>query len=723
MKKQLLTIFSIATFSFGALAQTDKSNMMPCGTYHAMEEGFKANPELKKQYDASQAKFEIEYQAALKKQSNSVNKVAATVYTVPVVFHIMGPQSITDQTFVNFIAAINKDYAKLGTDTNLIDPLFKSLYVDAQIQFALAQKDPTGKCTNGIIRHNNDNIYWDQSNPAYNYSGTGTNRWPTNQYLNVYVVSCISSTTYSCPVTTGAYLGGYTYLPGSTPYTANGNSGDAIVYLKSLLQPTDSRTLSHEMGHWLNLAHTFGSTNNPGTTCGDDGVTDTPPTKGNFSTCPASGGSNTCDASTNQNTENIMDYSSCPKMFTQGQVTRMRAAIVSATGGRSNLWTPANYLATGLNPSYTCVPVADFIANKVNNCLAGNTFTFTSTSQLGTTGSVAWTFQGGSPATSTSTSQVVTYSTVGTYSVGLVATNSTSTSTMNKTSYINVINGAGGLSAPSMSDFESATLPSSITVINGNVGSVTWAQNTATGANGTSKSIYINNASATSTGGHIDMFETPIYDFSTTSGITLSYYYAYAKRLATQADTFKIQYSLDCGGTWTNVLGVFTTAQMAAASGGTTTTAFVPTAAQWISKTIVSGLLTAINNKPSVKFRFYFRSDATAGRSNNMYLDQINILGNIATGISEFEKTIGLSIYPNPTSSSSTLDFNISKNENAKISLVDIMGRVLEESNRVADNDGRIVHTLNQNGHLASGVYFVNIDVNSQRVSKKIIIE
>jgi hypothetical protein len=82
-----------------------------------------------------------------------------------------------------------------------------------------------------------------------------------------------------------------------------------------------------------------------------------------------------------------------------------------------------------------------------------------------------------------------------------------------------------------------------------------------------------------------------------------------------------------------------------------------------------------------------------------------------------------LAIYPNPTSSSSTIDFTINSNEKATITLVDLMGRVLETSALTSDNDGHVNHTVNANGKLASGVYIVNIDVNNQRVSKKLIIQ
>ncbi|MCD6020286.1 MAG: domain containing protein [Bacteroidetes bacterium] len=724
-------MLGITTFFFGSFAQSG-SKLIPCTTFDAMEEGFKKDPLLRQKHEASQLQFEAEYQQELNKQ-NSTSKVAAPVYTVPVVFHIMGPQNVSDQTIINFMAGVNRDFARQGTDTGAIHPTFKNLYVNAEIQFALAQKDPLGNCTNGIIRHNSNSIYWDQNSPNYAYSGTGTNRWPVNKYLNVYIVDCISGTGSPCPPT-GSYIGGYTYLPGTTWYTSNGNMGDAIVYLRGLLgqsDPNDSRTLSHEIGHWLNLSHTFGSTNSPlfdpsdmptsQVSCSTDNVSDTPPTGGYFSYCPTT---YSLDCTSLPNIENIMDYASCPRMFTQGQVTRMRTALQSSTGGRNNLWTPSNLAATGISPGYTCTPLADFAANKLANC-TGNAITFTSTSETGTSGGITWTFQGGTPATSTATSQVVTYATPGTYSVSLTATNSIGSNTMNKTSYVAIANGTVGVPVPTMYDFEGATLPSSITVLNGNASTVTWAQKTNNGANSTVKSIFINNATASNIGGHLDVFETPIYNFSNTSNLNLSYYYAYAKKVATQVDTFKIQYSLDCGGSWTNVIGFSTTSQMATASGGTLSAAFNPTPSQWILKTITPALLGALNNKPSVKFRFYFRVDPSKTTANNIYIDQINITGtiNTVTGITELEKDMELVIYPNPTASSSTVDFNIEAGKHAKISVMDLTGRILEEQVKTSGNDGHITHTINPNGGLASGVYIVSIDVNNQRVSKKVIIE
>ncbi len=724
MKKQLLTIFGMAAIVASSYAQEQKKGTypIPCNTYAAMDEVFDKDPNAKVRYNLIQSQLESEYRQEILNQATQ--KVGAVpVYTIPVVFHILhqnGSENISDAAVTAAIAQVNNDYRKLGTDIGSINSNFSSLYVDAEIQLVLAKKDPLGNCTNGIIRHLDANTNWSQTNTAaYAYSGNGTNRWPTNKYLNIYIVKCIESATSPCPPT-GGIIVGYTYLPGTWGTNA---SQDAIVYRYDFLNGLDARSLSHEMGHWFNLTHTFGNTNNPGTVCGDDGVTDTPVTKGYFSTCPGGNAGPFTGCTAAENMENFMDYSSCPRMFSQGQVTKMRSALTSNTSGRNNLWSASNLIATGLNGSYTCAPVANFSANKLAVC-AGNSFTYTSSSQLGpSAGGLSWTFQGGSPATSTATSQVVSYATAGTYSVSLTATNTSGTNTLNKTSYVNVVNGVGGLPAPSIFTFDGATLPSSISVVNGNTGSVTWVQNSTNGANATTKSIFINNASVTSTPGHLDYFQTSVFDFTNTNTISMSYYYAYAKRLATQADTFKIQYSLDCGGTWLNVLGVPNTSAMATASGGTTTTAFVPTSAQWVYKSLTSGLFATLNNKPSVMFRFVFRSDENVGRSNNIYLDQINITGNIVTGITEIEKSIGLSIYPNPTQSSSTVDFYVANNKIAKISVVDMMGRVFEEITKTPDSEGHINQTINQNGTLSSGIYIINIDIENKRISKKLVIQ
>ena len=109
--------------------------------------------------------------------------------------------------------------------------------------------------------------------------------------------------------------------------------------------PTNSRTLTHEIGHFFNLQHVWGNTNAPGVACGDDGVSDTPITKG-WDHCPSSN-YDVCNNGVDENFQNYMEYSYCDVMFTQGQNTRMHAALNSTVQNRNNLWTTNNLIATG----------------------------------------------------------------------------------------------------------------------------------------------------------------------------------------------------------------------------------------------------------------------------------------------------------------------------------------------------------------------------------------
>ncbi len=93
-----------------------------------------------------------------------------------------------------------------------------------------------------------------------------------------------------------------------------------------------------------------------------------------------------------------------------------------------------NYITVNAN---TNPPVADFVASETE-ISTGTTITFTDLTENIVT-SWSWTFEGGTPATSTEQNPTVTYDEPGDYTVTLVATNAYGSNTETKVDYITVL--------------------------------------------------------------------------------------------------------------------------------------------------------------------------------------------------------------------------------------------------------------------------------------------
>ncbi len=270
-------------------------------------------------------------------------------YTIPVVFHVnddVNPYKVTAAQIQSAIDILNEDYNGANPEFNNLRPEFQSIAANVQIQFCLATKDPQGNPTSGITYHYNN---YNGEEP----DGTGStvkhlSGWPGNKYLNIWVVDEVFNDG-------DLYGSGWAYRPSSW---ADNNDVDGIMYNHRYLGYTGSsdvtgpsdwqahmaRVLTHEVGHYLNLHHTF---ENYCSAPGDE-VADTPPVYYHGSNnCQQLG--TLCSGVTVVNDENYMDYTPCSSMFTEGQKTRMHAALNSSVAGRNNLWSSGNLIATGCN--------------------------------------------------------------------------------------------------------------------------------------------------------------------------------------------------------------------------------------------------------------------------------------------------------------------------------------------------------------------------------------
>lgn len=333
MKKNLLTSLLLGSiFCFVGNTTVFAQGAYKCGTTQMHKKMLAEHPEL--------AQVEADYNALIAKQieENKNNKMSNHVYIIPIVFHILhlnGTENISDAQILDQVNILNRDFRKLNSDTSAIVAPFQALASDSRIEFRLAQIDPDGNCTNGI-----DRIYSHKTD--YANDGSKLNPWPRDKYLNVWVIRTMES----------VGTAGYAYYPSATATWGVPIDGIIIIhnYIGSIGTGTvgQSRALTHEVGHWLNLPHTWGSTNDPEVGCGDEGVNDTPPTAGH----------NTCS--------NRFDYECDSKAltgtYTFGSVTTASgttdpSAVPEATDSAITFTAP---VAVGLSANSASASMFDF---------------------------------------------------------------------------------------------------------------------------------------------------------------------------------------------------------------------------------------------------------------------------------------------------------------------------------------------------------------------------
>jgi PKD repeat protein len=418
-----------------------------------------------------------------------------------------------------------------------------------------------------------------------------------------------------------------------------------------------------------------------------------------------------------ENTQNYMDYSYCSKMYTIGQKDRMRAALESPIAGRDNLWSASNLAATGVSSPAVCMPYPDFSSNKTRVC-AGDVVKFTKNVLYATPDSVRWTFYGGTPFTSTSLAAVnVTYPTAGLYKVVLTAYNAAGTDSVTKTDFIRVDETWADVpySGSFTEDFQNTSdFYWKWQVNNPDNNSNTWYVCNTAGYM-SSKSVVM-----TAFGDYrydVDELISPSFDLSFTSGNMMTFRCAAASHAGAGIDVndaLKVYISGNCGQTW-SLRSTFSDSTLI--NNGYSAGYFTPsTSSQWALRTVS---IPATFSTGNVRFKFEYTSGS---ESNNIYIDDINLSG--VVGINEAANGISsLSIYPNPTTQSSTIAYHLDAKANTKIEVVDVLGKTVFSQLNSAQAEGDYsVMVSKQNLNLRNGMYFVKFSIDNQSVTKKLII-
>lgn len=297
------------------------------------------SPEFVQQEAAAEARIQ-----AILESGNMTNRMGGVI-TIPVVVHVLhlgeavgSGTNISDAQIQSSIDNLNDFYRGLTAPSP----------VDFEIQFALAQRDPSCIATTGINRIDASGVP-NYSSDGVSFFGPGADenvlkdlsRWPETEYFNVWIVTEIDGNNG------GGGFQGYANFYNGNPY-----EGSVMMYSVFGYDPTnanpswplnfarDNSTVSHEAGHYFHLYHTFqgddGDNNGVSDQCPDDsdvgnngdGCADTVPHQRETSTCPAN---NSCDSGNpwadNNTINNIMSYYSCTDLMTNDQKTRVRAAM------------------------------------------------------------------------------------------------------------------------------------------------------------------------------------------------------------------------------------------------------------------------------------------------------------------------------------------------------------------------------------------------------------
>lgn len=293
---------------------------------------------FQEQYQRAKAElgfWEVFTQRFTKTNALEYHRSNTCEYVIPVVihaFHRLGALGVTSAQINTAMEKLNDDFNARNADFETVRPAFANVKSGLNIRFELAKVDPQGNPSTGIV------YYQDMEE---GFGGTAVNdeissiAWDNYKYLNIYLMLDLFSDN-------DEYNSGVAWYP----ETWMSDQGLArIVYNwkyfgtggTSVASDDFQSYITHEVGHYLNLKHTFEGLNCNGE---GDNVEDTPP-----SNMPGKG-CNISPCGVLINGENYMDYNDCHKNFTKGQVLRMKAALEHPT--RRPLWQPENLIATGL---------------------------------------------------------------------------------------------------------------------------------------------------------------------------------------------------------------------------------------------------------------------------------------------------------------------------------------------------------------------------------------
>jgi len=325
---RFLLILFLLTPAFRGSAQR-----LPCGTMDYNRDQIKIG-----QWSDLEREFEDWLEGLRRRRTTGTSAVD---YTIPVVVHIIhngepvgAGLNIPDAQVQSQIRALNADFRRENADAANTLGAFSPLASAMPVHFVLADKDPDGNPTTGIIRVKGVKTEYKRSENA---EVKALSYWPAENYINIWVCNFADYLGFTqFPVTTlpgiGAITGSRLTDGIMISHAAFGSIDDGAFNLSAPY--VKGRILTHEMGHFFGLRHIWGD----GTDCtSDDYVADTPTQSSSTTGCPS--GLFTDCAVGGRMYQNYMDYTNdaCMNLFTEGQVERMMLVLENSPRRKSLL--------------------------------------------------------------------------------------------------------------------------------------------------------------------------------------------------------------------------------------------------------------------------------------------------------------------------------------------------------------------------------------------------
>ena len=238
---------------------------------------------------------------------------------IPIVVHVVwrsAPENLSLRQLRSQITVLNRDFRARAPDRKQVPTVWQGLVDDTGIEFELASRDPAGRPSDGITRTRTQRSSFGTGDSVKAAKTGGADAWPSDRYLTLWV----------CTLSGG--LLGYAQFPGGPKRT------DGVVITASAFGTSGSakppfdrgRTAVHEIGHWLNLRHIWGDTED---CSGSDLVADTPNAAGPNFGKPSFPHVSCANGPSGDMFMNYMDYvdDAAMLLFTPQQVARMHATL------------------------------------------------------------------------------------------------------------------------------------------------------------------------------------------------------------------------------------------------------------------------------------------------------------------------------------------------------------------------------------------------------------